>query len=97
MQELEEYIKSRSGENLKMRKHAEEKYRLNDRQIQLLQYLYQNKEDSTSWKTHMNIYQVSKETAILDIKKLEKLGLLRSVKKGRNVSYFAAEKIKELF
>ena len=45
----------------------------------------------------MNIYQVTKMTAIKDLKNLEELDFLTSKKQGRNVYYYATDKIEKLF
>jgi len=95
--DFEEYMKKKSKENLMMRKRCQEQHGLNERQIQLLQYLYKNPEGSTSWKVHMNINNVSKLTAIKDLKSLEKTGFIKSKKTGRNVNYYATDRIEELF
>lgn len=91
------YLERKSKENLKMNKLSRIKYNLNERQIQLLQYLYGDRDEKTSLNVHMNIYQVTKKTAIKDLRGLEKLGLIVSEKQGRNVYYYAADEIEELF
>jgi predicted transcriptional regulator len=45
----------------------------------------------------MNVYQVSRKTAIGDLKKLVMFGFLESNKIGRNIYYYATKKVKELF
>ena len=95
--DFEEYLKNKANENSLMNKSAKTKYNLNDRQIQLLQFLFTNQDESTTLKTHMNINQISKATAIKDLKDLERAKFVKSQKVKRNLFYFADEKIKILF
>jgi len=95
--DFEEYLERRFEDNLKMNKLSKAKYNFNERQIQLLQYLYGDSNERTSLNMHMNIYQVTKKTAIKDLKSLEKLKFLFSKRQGRNVYYYATDKIKRLF
>ncbi|MCX6745322.1 MAG: Fic family protein [Candidatus Parcubacteria bacterium] len=97
VKEFEEYLAKQSKGNVQMKKNSEAKYGLNIRQIQLLQYLHGDSDERTSLKTHMNINQVAKMTAHKDLKDLVKKGLLVHKKQGKNVYYYGAEKIKELF
>lgn len=97
VKDFQMYLKKKSFENKKMNSLAKQKYHLNDRQIQLLQYYYENKDEYTSPTMHMRIYQVSKKTAINDLKELIKLGFVVSQKIRRNTHYYATEKIRELF
>lgn len=97
IKEFEKYLERKSKENLKMNKLSRIKYNLNERQIQLLQYLSEDKNEKTSLNVHMNIYQVTKMTAIKDLKNLEELEFLTSKKQGRNVYYYATDKIERLF
>ncbi|MFH1187706.1 MAG: Fic family protein [bacterium] len=95
--EFNEYLINATKENKKMNKMAHAEYDLNERQIQLLQYLYGDTGNGTSLKTHMNIYKVSKKTAIKDLKTLESFGFIAAEKIGRNIHYYATDKINELF
>jgi len=97
IKDFEEYFARKSEKNLEMNKFSRTKYNINERQIQLLQYLYGDKYEKTSFRIHMSIYQVAKRTAIKDLKDLEKLGFISSEKRGRNVYYYATDKIKRLF
>jgi len=97
MRDFSEYLEKESLGNIKMKKTAEVKYKLNDRQIYLLRYLSADQDDKTTQTAHMNIYQVTKMTASKDLKDLVKKGLLKPVKQGRNIYYYGTGKIKELF
>lgn len=92
-----DYLEKKALSNKKMNKDAQTKYSLNERQIQLIQYLQGDPDQKASIKTHMNIYQTSKLTAINDLKELANLGFLQRKKIGRNIYYYSTEKIKELF
>ena len=97
VKEFEEYLEKEQKSNLQMNKKARLKYNFNERQIQLLQYLYRAPEERTSLRMHMNIYQVSAKSAIKDLKGLEKQKFLISKKQGRNIYYYPDDKINKLF
>jgi len=95
--DFEKYIISQSVNNMRMKKNCDLKFKLNARQIQLLQYLYGDSNERTSLKIHMNVNQISKMTASNDLKDLKKKGFLISEKQGRHVYYYGTKKVKELF
>lgn len=97
MRDLADYLEKEMKGNVNMKKAAELKYGLNDRQIYLLQYLNGDPEEKTTQRMHMNIYQVTKMTAVKDLKALVDKGFLRRVKQGRSILYYGTDKIKELF
>jgi len=97
IENFREYFESKSKRNLRMNKLSKMKYNLNDRQIQLLQYYYEDKDARTSTPTHMNINRISRKTAIKDLKELEKLRFLTSEKKGKRVYYYTTDKVRGLF
>jgi len=97
MKEFDEYAERKEKENSKMAKIARGKYQLNERQIQLLRYYYKNKDVTTSVSTHMKVNETSRITAMKDLKSLEKSGLVLSKKVGRNVYYYATDKVAGLF
>ncbi|MFZ2969996.1 MAG: Fic family protein [Minisyncoccia bacterium] len=97
MKDFAEYLERQAKGNVKMKKKSETKYKLNDRQIYLLQYLYGAPDERTALKMHMNVYQVAKMTASKDLKELAKKGFLKPLKKGRNIYYYGTDKVKELF
>lgn len=97
IENFREYFESKSKKNLKMNKLSKMKYNLNDRQIQLLQYYYEDKDARTSTPTHMNINRISRKTAINDLKELEKLGFLISERSGKRVYYYTTDKVRGLF
>lgn len=95
--DFRDYLEAQSEGNIKMKKKCEEKYKLNIRQVQLLQYLYGDQDSRTTLKAHMNVNQVSKMTAHKDLKDLVAKSLLRGTKKGRNMYYAASKLVNELF
>jgi Fic family protein len=92
-----EYLENQSKDNLQMKKKCEEKYDLNMRQVQLLQYLYGDPDERTSLMAHMNINQISRMTANRDLQDLFKKGFLTSRRQGKFMHYYGTDKIKELF
>jgi len=94
--EFKEYVNRKSTENKEMISKARAQFGLNDRQISLMQYYAKNKGESTTIKLHTNIHQITRITAIKDLRGLEKLGFLTSRKIGREVHFYATEKILEL-
>jgi Fic family protein len=84
-------------EYFSLKKMVREKYGFNERQIQLLQYLYGGQDGRTNLKTYMHINAVSKMTAINDLKDLLKKGFLNMIKQGRNVCYSGTEELNKLF
>jgi len=97
IENFREYFEDKSKRNLKMNKLSKNKYNLNDRQIQLLQYYYEDKNARTSTPTHMSINGISRKTAIKDLKELEKFGFLTSEKEGKRVYYYTTNKVDVLF
>lgn len=92
-----EYLERQASMNVSMREKYGAQYKLNERQIHLLQYLYGDADGGTTLIAHMNVHQVSKMTARNDLKDLVQKGFLSSMKQGRNVSYSGTEEIKKLF
>ncbi len=70
--------------------------KLNQRQLELLQYFSEDKKGHTTLTEYLNYNsEIKKLTAINDLKELHEKGFLRKVKNGRNVFYFAEkEKIR---
>ena len=97
IKEFREYEQRARGENKKMVKEARTKYHLNDRQIHLLQFYQKNKDEGVSTVAHMNINEISRATAIHDLKMLEKIGFISKKKTGRKVYYYSTDGIEKLF
>ena len=95
--DFKKYLQEKSMENKRMNKITKDSHHFNDRQIQLLQYLSEKEEESTTVKSHTTIYRVTKATAIKDLKNLEKLGFISSERRGKFIHYRGTPKIKSLF
>jgi len=95
--EFELYIKRKQSESRKMAKAARSTYKLNDRQIQILKYMHNNPEATTTIRTHSNINGISRVTARKDLEDLEHKGFLVSEKIGKERPFSATEKTRELF
>ena len=80
-----------------MVKEARTKYHLNDRQIQLLWFYQKNKDEGVSVLAHLNVNEISRVTAITDLKMLEKKGFVSKRKIGKKVYYYATNKVETLF
>ena len=94
--EFESYVERKQHENRTKARMARARYDLNDRQIQLLQYLHKHPEAPTTIKTHSSVYEVSRVTARKDLEELERMGLLESRKIGRERPFRATKKTAEL-
>ena len=94
---FKEYVNGLAMLNKKMNIAARTEYKLNDRQIGLLQFFYKKKDEHTTTTIHQNIFAVSRMTATKDLKSLERLGFVTSKKSGKGVYYYGAEKIGTLF
>jgi len=97
MKEFERYVEKTAAKNRSMNRHAKTSYNLNDRQIKLLQYYFENSEEYTTPTMHMNLYQVSKSTAIRDLQELLRQEFVFVKKARKKACYFATDKIKEFF
>ncbi len=95
--EFEKYYKRKEAENRSMAKLARGKYKLNDRQIQLLKYLHKDATLTSSIKSHSHMNDIGRMTARKDLERLEELGFLTSEKVGRDRPFTATSKTSELF
>ncbi len=97
MREFEEYCNRKVQENSKMARITQSKYNFNERQIQLLRYLYKNPSATTSIRTHSQVYNITRITARKDLEKLEQEGFLTSQKVGRERPFKGTDKVHKLF
>lgn len=97
IKEFREYEKRTLQENVKMVKEARINHHLNDRQIQLLRFYQKNKDEGVSISAHMNVNEISRATAINDLKTLEKHAFVFKKKTGRKVYYYATDNVEKLF
>jgi Fic family protein len=91
------YVTRKQAENQGMARVARTKFQLNDRQIQLLRYLYKNAGASTTINLHARVYGIARLTAQSDLRTLEKKGFLESKRLGRERPFQATPKIDQLF
>lgn len=97
MDDFEKFLKEKAKNNADMNKLTKSTHNFNNRQIQLLQYLSQKEGETTTAKSHMTIYRVTKVTAIKDLKNLVKEGYIVPQKSGKFVLYSGTDKIRLLF
>ncbi len=97
IKEFREHEQQAQKNNSKMIKKARTEFHMNDRQIRLLQFYQKNKDEGVSIAAHMNINEISRATAIKDLKILEENSFVLKKKTGRKVYYYATNKIDELF
>ncbi|MBP6974492.1 MAG: Fic family protein [Candidatus Pacebacteria bacterium] len=95
--DFKKYVELKKEENKIMSNLAHNAYGFNLRQIQVLQFLYENPTEFTTMTIHMNSQQISKKTAIGDLKELLKEGFLTEKPQGRYSYYFATTKLHKLF
>jgi len=69
---------------------------LNERQEKLLIYFSRSPDSFTTTTSHMNYYQVSKLTAIKDLKHLENMWILKSKKVWKFVRYFKSDDFEDI-
>lgn len=97
IRKFDEYLNDTRAKTSQMSKISKEKYKLNQRQIQLLQYLHKSQDNRTSIKSHMRVNSISKMTAIRDLKYLEQLNFLSPSKEGKYNFYYGTKEINQLF
>ncbi len=68
---------------------------LNIRQSRIINHVLSNPHEILTIKTHQNINNVAYQTARTDLLELEKLGWLKSIKKGKTFYFVASDKIWE--
>ncbi|MFA6303673.1 MAG: Fic family protein [Legionella sp.] len=91
------YITKKVKENQSIISLSQHQFGCNQRQIKLLQYLHRKMESQTNIESHMKLYNVTKLTAINDLKDLVQKGFLTKRKLGRRVYYYPTEKISSIF
>lgn len=95
--EFKTYIAQKTKKNIAMKEVSKHSYKFNERQISLLQYFNGAPEEKTSLKMHINTNQISKNTALKDLKTLTDQGFLEMKKQGKLIYYYPTSKIKRLF
>jgi len=97
IKEFKEYAIAKLQETQRIAKIAKGKYDLNDRQIQLLEDCYKDKNVNMFVNIYSKIYKISRITATRDLRRLEELGFVKTKKTGRTIFYYSTDKISEIF
>jgi Fic family protein len=97
-QQLQKYLKEKIAENKRHHRLLQGEEALNQRQFRLLQHLVTDELRHTNVAGYHNVNpEIGYITAVNDLKNLVHRGLLKKVKTGRNVNYFATVKVETLF
>lgn len=91
-----EWIQRKSGEADDYRRLSDVLPDMNDRQLQLVQYLLTHPGERTNVTAMTRLYSVTPATAVKDLKTLEERDYLRKRKQGRNVFYYATDRLTAL-
>jgi len=94
--EFVEYIERIRAENIEVEDKLRELIILNDRQKQSIHYLLADENQYITITTHQNMNRISRGTSRNDILTLEESGLLKSVKFGTNIRYYASDRLRAL-
>jgi Fic family protein len=95
--EFEKYVRAKVAENIKISRITQGDNNLNERQINLLQYLSRDEQKYTSLSEYQNANSdIGKVTASMDLRRLVECGFLTKMKRGRNVYYNPTQKVFEL-
>lgn len=97
MLDFEKYLQKQVNKNSNMNQKSSLEFGFNTRQIQLLQYFNDDLNQKTTTTAYTNLNQITKATAIKDLKDLLNKGFLGGKKQGKNLFYFGTDKIRELF
>jgi Fic family protein len=97
-QQLQIYLKEKIDENKRHHRLMQGEEAINPRQFTLLQHLVHDELRYTNVAGYHNVNpEIGYITAVNDLKNLVQRGLLRKVKTGRNVNYFATPKVETQF
>lgn len=97
LEDFKEHIARKTKENTHLENVISNKYAINARQAQVIHTLILGGEDSyVTPSSHETIHNVSRPTAIADLKGLEKKGLLSAKKEGWYVKYLGSTKLRDL-
>lgn len=93
LKSFNDYVSRKILENKEVDKIVSKEMKLNDRQKYLVHHLVSDGSAYTTVTSHSTLNSVSRQTAAMDIKHLENLGLLTSVRDGKYIKYSASEKL----
>jgi Fic family protein len=94
--EFREYVDRIQNENKEVEAKLQAVLIANDRQKQSIHFLLSDPGQYLTITSHQNMNGISRGTARTDILSMEKKGLLRSIKVGRNVRFYASDKLKKM-
>jgi Fic family protein len=101
VENFKEYMKKKTQENEGFKMSVDEVLRknksLNQRQVEVLINFNTNSEKRLNVSAYVNLYKVTKATAIKDLKGLLELKFVESERIGKNVFYIPTSKISEIF
>lgn len=97
IENFRKFFKQKSTESRRINKILNEHNDLNRRQIETLTRLKQDSEKPITLTIYKNIHNITKATAIKDLKNLLKLGLVDRKKQGRNIFYTTTPKADKIF
>ena len=93
IEEFEQYIDTKVDEKRSIDDLLDKKFDLNDRQKQLIHYLISDVNPSASVTSHSLLQNISRQTAVRDLKFLEKKNLIYSKRSGKYIKYYPTEKL----
>jgi Fic family protein len=96
-QDFQAYIKRKVTENRYISVLIHDDHGLNERQLKLLQYMAKDMQHYTTLQQHQTFYAIGKVTAAADLRVLIEKQLLIKHKRGRNIFYYATDKVQEVF
>lgn len=91
--EFELYLKKEQSYEAEMDEIAKKDFDLNKRQNRLLLFFQKHPDEKITLKIHMNTNQISKQTAVNDLKGLLKKGYIKTKRTGRNIYYFTTSNV----
>lgn len=95
-EKFQQYLQEKLAENQQTSQLIQTGYKLNPRQLQLLQYLAKDERRYTNPSSYQKIHDIGLITTGTDLKRLIDDGFLKKVKNGRNVYYFPTTKVKTM-
>ncbi|MBI2611639.1 Fic family protein [Candidatus Gottesmanbacteria bacterium] len=94
MKNFDDYIHRKVQENSLLESILETKYKLNDRQKELIRYILIKRVDNyITPSSYIELYKISKVTALKDLLELEAQKLVYRKKIGRNTRYIGTEEL----
>lgn len=93
IEEFERYLDTKVDEKKLVDSSIDKKFELNDRQKQLIYYLISDTDPSASVASHALLHNISRQTAVRDLKYLESKKLVYTKRSGKYVKYFPSDKL----